>query len=184
MNSIDELKSFINDENIKVYINEEGKTVVEGNILVLPEYSFGYTTLPVKIDILKGSIHWYGGIMQLGVPGTLTSLENFPDEVDGDVIIFKNPNLTSLKGCPKHITGTLQCDHCNISDISDIATYIGRNCILNNNPITDATPLTKCTVEGTIQLVNTPAGKDLEQLKVICDTSVVIVQEDTTIQYN
>lgn len=177
MNPIDELKSFINDENVKVYKNEEGKIVVEGDIVVFPEYSYGYTDFPVKFDILKGSIHWWGGIYQVSEQGTLTSMKNFPDEVYGDVLIFKNPSLTSLDGCPKKITGTLQCDWCNISDISGIATYIGGSCILSHNPITDISPLTKSEVKGTIQLVGTPAGKDVEQLAAIVDSSVVITYD-------
>lgn len=178
MNPIDELKAFINDENVKVYEDEECKIVVEGNIVVFPEFSYGYTYLPVKINILKGDIHWWGGIYQINEPGTLSSLKNFPDEVYGDVWIFKNPDLTSLDGCPKKITGTLSVNNCNISDISGIASYIGGNCILNNNPITDISPLMNSVVEGTIQLVDTPAGKDVEQLKKIIDTSVIIADEN------
>ena len=183
LNDIDILKSFMMDKNAKIYYDDNNNLIVEGNIIVFYDEDYNYSSIPVKIHKLIGNIHWYGGISSINQAGTLTSLKNFPDIVEGDVIIFKNPNLKSLEGCPKHISGTLQCDFCNISSLEGIAEYIGRNCILNNNPITDLSPLYNITVKGITSIVNTPAAYDMEQVNKLADTSILRVNESTDIDY-
>ena len=48
------------------------------------------------------------------------------------------------------------CDHCNISDISGIASKINNNFIASNNPISDISALENITVGGNIELIDTP----------------------------
>lgn len=181
IDSIDILKSFI--KNVDIYYDDNHNIIIKGNVVIFPDEDFNYTEFPVKIHKVIGNIHWYGGVSSINQKGTLNSLHNFPDIVEGDVIIFKNPDLQSLEGCPKHITGTLQCDFCNIRSVEGIAEYIGNNCILNNNPIEDISYLSKIKVDGIISIINTPAAYDEAQVMTLQDTSVVRVNETTDIDY-
>lgn len=184
LSDIDILSSFIKDKDVKIYYEDNTENIiVEGNIVVFYDEDYNYSSFPIKIHKVIGNIHWYGGISSLNQSGTLTSLKNFPDIVEGDVIIFKNPNLTSLDGCPKYISGTLLCDFCNIKSVENIANYIGKNCILNNNPIEDLSPLSNITVNGIISIVNTPAAYNMDQVSKLQDTSVVRINESTDIDY-
>lgn len=183
--NIDILRSFIKDDRIKIYYDNNSNIIIEGNVIIFPDEDYkNYTEFPVKVHKVIGNIHWYGGITTLhNQIGTLASLHNFPDIVEGDVIIFKNPMLQSLEDCPKHISGTLQADFCNIKSIDGIAEYIGNNCILNNNPITDISPLYNITVNGIISIVNTPAAYNTEQINKLKDVSVLNINENSEINY-
>lgn len=173
---IEELKAFINDPNVEVYYDENGKLIINGNVTIFPDNV--YTYFPVQADKLIGSIRWYGGINHIGDPGTLTSMKNFPKEVTENIFIHKNHNLKSLDGCPERIGGTLQADRCDISDISGIAKYIGISCILDYNPIDNLKPMYNSEINGVVSIIGTPCADDMEQLSYVPDTSTLILTAD------
>ena len=146
------LVNMLNDKYVHVYKDEHNNIIVDGTIIIFDKE---YDEFPVKIHKVNGSINWYGHISDEPF-GSLKSLKNFPDIVTGNVYIFNNPKLTSLDGCPKEIYGSLICDHCNISDISGIASKINNNFIASNNPISDISALENITVGGNIELIDTP----------------------------
>ena len=166
------LINFINNNKVSVYRDENNDIIVDGDIVV---YDDIYTYLPVKIHILNGSIIWKGNTDGFK-PGTLSSLINFPDIVNGDVRISKNNNLSSLKYCPKYIAGTLQCDYCNISDISDIATHIGGFLILSYNPIEDVSVLEHVYVGKNIELLHTNV-MSVNDIQLKNDSSVIVYEQ-------
>lgn len=183
IDNIDILKSFINDINVNIYYEPDTENIiVDGDVIVFNENNI-YQAFPVKIYKVNGNIHWNGEIDQLGKMGTLSSLKNFPDIVTGDVIIFKNPNLKSLEGCPKEIGGTLQFDFCNVSDISGISKVIGKNCIMNYNPITDLSPMSDVKISGLVSVVGTPVSEKQDELSYIPDSSIIVTSESDKINY-
>ena len=119
------LVNMLNDKYVHVYKDEHNNIIVDGTIIIFDKE---YDEFPIKIHKVNGSINWYGHISD-DPYGSLKSLKNFPDIVTGNVYIFNNPKLTSLDGCPKEIYGSLICDHCNISDISGIASIFSIDCI-------------------------------------------------------
>ena len=164
------LQYFItNGKDKKIYRDNDNNIIIEGDILI---YNNEYNKFPVKVHKVIGNIYWHGFINGFE-PGSLESLENFPDIVTGSVFIFKNPKLKTLKGCPKYIGGSLQCDNCNISDISDISKHIGDNLILSNNPITDLSILENIHVGNLINIVKTNIT-DISSIKFKNDSSVII----------
>lgn len=185
LNDIDVLKQFINDDSVNVYYKEGTcDIIVDGNINIFNNEDIEYTHIPVKIHTLNGHIHWYGTMTSILKKGMLESFKNFPDIVNGDVIVFKNPNLTSMEGCPKYISGTLQCDRCNISDLTGIAEYVGNNCILDYNPITSFEPMKNMKCNGIISVIDTIAAYDDTERKYIQDISILTVSESDKISYN
>ena len=164
------LQHFIsNGKLLKIYRDENNNIIIDGDILI---YETEYKKFPVKIYKVNGNIFWHGFINGFKL-GTLESLENFPEIVTGSVFIYKNPNLKTLKGCPKYIGQNLQCNNCDISDISDISEYIGQNLILENNPIKDASILEHIYIGNIVNLIRTNI-KDVSNLKFKNDSSVLV----------
>lgn len=162
------LQNFITNGNyLKIYRDDENNIIIDGNVNI---YDTEFTKFPVKIHKVNGTISWHGDTNGLH-HGTLESLENFPDYVSGSVYIYKNPNLKSLKGCPKYIGGNLQCDRCNISDISDISEYIGNSCILSFNPIKDSTILEKIHIGNMLDVAETYIN--LQNVNIVKDSSLI-----------
>lgn len=166
------LVNMLNDKNVHVYKDEHNNIIVDGTIIIFDKE---YDEFPVKIHKVNGSIIWYGHISDEPF-GSLKSLMNFPDIVTGNVYIFNNPKLTSLDGCPKEIYGSLICDHCNISDISGIASKINNNFIASNNPISDISVLENITVGGNIELIDTPWANahknDIKNASIIVEKNI------------
>jgi hypothetical protein len=165
------LNNFINNKSVSVYRDNDNKIIVDGDIVI---YNDEYHHIPVKIDILNGNIIWKGGMDGIKY-GSLYSLLNFPDIVNGNVRISKNPYLTSLKYCPKYISGTLQCENCNISDISDIANYIGGYLILSYNPITDLSKLNDIYIGKNVELLHINS-ENIKNIHLKNDSSVIIYE--------
>lgn len=163
------LQRFItNGKSLKIYRDENNNIIIDGDILI---FETEYTKFPVKIHKVNGNISWHG-LMNGFKFGNLESLENFPEIVTGSVYIQKNPKIKSLKGCPKYIGQSLQCDHCNISDITDISEYIGQNLILANNPIKDVSILENVYVGNLVNIIRTDI--DPFTLKLKNDSSIII----------
>lgn len=167
------LTNFFNNDKLKIYRDNNNDIIVEGDILI---YNSEYTKLPVKFHKLIGDLYWYGDLDGFK-KGTLTTLKNFPDIVEGSVYIQKNPKLTSLKYAPSYISGTLQCNNCNISDISDSLKYVGNSLILSNNPITDITPLNNIYVGNYLTMVN--CNIIMENIHTKNDSSIIITEKIT-----
>ena len=170
------ITNMLNDPHVKVYEDGDGKLIVEGNVVILND---NFNKFPVKIDKVIGSVEWRGCVNQFE-SGSLTSLENFPDEVTGNVYISKNVRLTSLNGCPKKIGGSLVCDHCNISDISGIAgAKIKNHFIASHNPISDISVLEKVYVGRNIELINTPWSRNSADgnISTMNDSSIIVIDE-------
>lgn len=165
------LQHFFNDKNLHIYRDDNNNIIIDGDILIYDRF---FDKIPVKIHKINGNISWHGDIDSFH-KGSLSTLENFPDIVNGSVFIYKNPYLKSLKGCPKHISGTLQCDRCNISDISDISEYIGQYLILSYNPIKDISILENIYIGKNVELIETNA--DISNIKLKNDSSVIIKEK-------
>ena len=165
------LKNFFNNDKLKIYRDYNNEIIIEGDILI---YETEYSEIPVKFHKLIGSLRWHGDTNGFH-SGSLKTLKNFPDIVTGDVLIYKNKKLTSLKGCPKRIEGTLQCNDCNISDISDVSEYIGGFFIASNNPISDISVLHEIYVGSNINLINTKITED-NIIPLKNDSSVIITK--------
>ena len=165
------LQHFFNDKNLHIYRDDDNNIIIDGDILIYDRF---FDKIPVKIHKVNGNISWHGDIDSFH-KGSLSTLENFPDIVNGSVFIYKNPYLKSLKGCPKHISGTLQCDRCNISDISDISEYIGQYLILSYNPIKDISILENIYIGKNVELIETNA--DISNIKLKNDSSVIIKEK-------
>lgn len=166
--------NMLNNPSIKVYETEDGKLIVEGNIIILNN---DYNSFPVKIDKVIGSIEWRGNINKFE-SGSLTTLKNFPDEVTGNVYIYKNTKLTSLDGCPKKIGGSLVCNNCSITDISGLnGCTIAKYFIASDNPISDISVLSNVYVGKNIELINTIWSDKNEEteLKTLNDSSIVVI---------
>lgn len=180
---IDILRTFIHNSNVKIYYEYNTENIiVEGDIVIFNNENI-YSYFPVKIHKVIGNIYWAGDMDQIGIAGTLKSLINFPDIVTGDVYICKNPSLKSLEGCPKEIGGNLQFDYCNVSDISGITEVIGKNCIMNYNPITDLSPMVNVQISGIVSIVGTPAAKNDKEISYIPDSSIIVASESAQINY-
>ena len=170
------ITNIINNPHVKVYENEEGKLIVEGNIVILNNT---YDMFPVKIDKVDGSIEWHGCV-NCFESGSLTSLKNFPDEVTGNVYISKNEKLKSLSGCPKHIGGSLVCEHCDISDISGLnGVTIKGHFIASHNPISDISVLENTYIGRNIELIDTTWSNFSKEndIKTKNDSSIIIKDE-------
>ena len=135
------LQNFLNDKSLKIYRDSENNIIVDGDIYIS---TTDINSMPVKIHILNGSLDWHGE--GLNNNGSLSTLINFPDIINGTLNIYNNPYLRSLKGCPSKITGSLNCNNCMISDISDIAKEIGGTLNISNNPISDISILEKINI--------------------------------------
>lgn len=57
--------------------------------------------------------------------GVLTSMENFPDEIDGDLRVVHQPQLSSWAGAPKRVTGNFTIRNCGFADLSGIPELTG-----------------------------------------------------------
>lgn len=157
-----------NSNNINIYRDNDNNIIIDGDIIM---YDTDLTKFPVKIYKVNGNIYWYGHLSGIKY-GTLETLENFPDIVTGSVLIYKNPKLTSLKYCPKYIGGSLQCDRCNISDISDISEYIGQNLILSYNPIKNYDILEKIHIGNILNVLGNNINK--QDFNLNKDSSLII----------
>ena len=173
---ISAITNMINNPHVKVYEDSEGKLIVEGNIVILDDT---FNKFPIKIDKVFGSVEWRGCANKFE-SGSLSSLENFPDEVTGNVIISKNERLTSLNGCPKNIGGSLVCEFCNISDISDLSgAKIKNDFIASHNPISDISVLENVYVGRNIELIDTTWAKTSkdENISTLNDSSIIVIDE-------
>ena len=168
------LQNFFNDNHLKIYRDSDNKIIIDGNIII---FSNEFTHIPIKIHKLNGSLSWRGDIDEFK-KGSLSSLINFPDIVTGDVRIYKNPNLKSLKGCPKIIGGSLQCNNCNISDISELPEKIYGHFVLSHNPITDLSNLSNIYVGKNIELIGINCDIN-ENIKCLNDSSIIITEDHT-----
>ena len=170
------LKIFFSNynKNLKIYRDENNEIVIDGDIIIFDNM---YTHFPVKFHKLNGSLSWRGYIDGFK-KGSLESLINFPDIVTGDVRIYKNANLKSLKYCPKIIGGHFQCNDCNISDISELPEEIGGSLVLSNNPLIDVSNLNNSHIKGDIYLLNTKV-KDFNSIKLQNDSSLIITEHLT-----
>lgn len=175
-NEVLTLVNMLNDKYVHVYRDENNNIIVDGSIIIFDKQ---YDKFPVKIHQINGSINWYGNISD-DSHGSLKSLKNFPDIVNGNVYIFNNPKLTSLDGCPKEILGSLVCDHCNISDISGIAKRINNCFIASHNPISDISVLENVTIGGNIELIDTIWSKTHKEDTSIKDTSVIVHEDNSS----
>lgn len=120
------LRNWLNKTSLNIYRDDENRIVIDGDVNIDFIYNNSHKYFPIKIHKVNGDITW---------SRNLYSLHNFPDIVNGNVNISRNPYLYSLDGCPKVITGRLQANNCGIDDISGIATEIGTGLNLANNPL-------------------------------------------------
>lgn len=164
------LKNFIDDENVHIYRDEDNNIIIDGNIIIRNSL---FSSFPVKVYKVNGNIEWHGNIGDV-TNGSLCTLINFPDIVNGNVNIYNNPYLKNLDGCPQYISGSLNCYNCNISDISGIGKNIlnGFNC--SNNPINDMSILETINIKGIIYAYNTYYACNNSN-KVINDSSIILV---------
>jgi hypothetical protein len=167
------LMNFLNDKSLKIYKDDDNRIIIEGNIFI---YNTEYTKFPVKIHKLIGDLYWHGDTDGFK-KSSLSTLKNFPDIVEGSVYIQKNPKLTSLKYAPVNISGTLQCNLCNITDISDSLKFVGKSLILSNNPLTDIKPLENIYVGSNINLINCKINT--ENITTKNDSSIIITERIT-----
>lgn len=170
--SIDiEIKTLENffGRSVRVYRDNEGRIIVDGDIVISPdEKLFNY--MPFQIYKLNGDLEWHGdGCKQ----SNLTSLKNFPIIVNGNVCVFSSPNLTSLEGAPREITGNFEFDKCNVTSFDGICESIGKNLIASYNPIKDVTALKDVKVEGIISLIDINP-KLITEAKETANSSIII----------
>lgn len=165
------LQNFINDDQVHIYRDENNNIIIDGNIIIRNTL---FSFFPVKIYKVNGNIEWHGNIGDI-TNGSLSSLINFPDIVNGNVNIYNNLFLKNLNGCPQYISGTLNCYNCNISDISGIGKDIlnGLNC--SNNPISDMSPLENINIKGIIYAYNTYYAINNNDKIKINDTSIIFI---------
>ena len=172
------LKNFLGN-TVKIYRDDDSNIIVEGTVIVSANEKV-FTHMPVKIHKLKGDLYWHS---HNGAPNNLDSLYNFPDVVDGSVYIFGNPKLTSLKYCPKEITGSLICDNCGLTSFDGISEKIGGNLTASHNPIYDVKPLSESIVNGTIVVLDTSIPNPQNSLKTKNHNSSIVDYETSDYQY-
>lgn len=165
------LKNMLRMSNVDIHTDGNNNIIIDGNVII---YDDTYDKFPVKIHKVNGNISWKG-FVDGTKPGSLSSLENFPDIVNGSVFIDKNPMLISLKGAPKEITGTFTCHHGRLNDISDLPKKIGNNLDISNNPIDDISVLEKVFVGGNINISGTNYSKNnnSDNIKTLNDSSII-----------
>ncbi len=54
----------------------------------------------------------------------------------GDLEIYNNQKITSLRGCPKEVTGSLKCQNIGITSLEGCPEKVGRNFYCDENKLT------------------------------------------------
>lgn len=174
-NRIKILKNMLHNNDVKIYVDDKDNIIIEGDIII---YDNEYNNFPVKLYRVNGNIEWHGNTDGMK-SGSLSSFKNFPDIVTGNVYVYGNNKLQTLKNCPKEIGGTFDCSNCNISDISDISEKIKGHLHLQNNPIYNVDVLSKVYIGGNIYIYNTNWSKLTENkhIETISDSSLIITNK-------
>lgn len=144
------LKNFLG-ESVSIYRDADKNIIVDGDIHVLPDNNT-FDHMPVKIHKLNGDLLWHS---ENCAKNNLRSLVNFPDIVNGNVRIFGNPKLKSLKYCPIEINGNFECDRCSITSFDGISQKIDGNLIASFNPIVSTEALESLSISGCISVIDT-----------------------------
>lgn len=124
LNSIYEVNSWLNRNNIQNYIIRQDNSVdVRGNVDISNR---GIYEIPVKFNIVNGSFNCSGNKM--------LDLTGSPILVYGDFDCSNN-KIISLRGGPSHVYGTMDCSNNRLTTLQHAPLHVEENFWANNNEL-------------------------------------------------
>lgn len=155
------------DFNITI---ENDKVIIHGSLMIPGVYS----CLLYKIDEVYGDVI-IDNINEPIEEGNIESLKNFPTIIHGNFICKLNKKLKSFKDGPERVEGNFICVGCGIKDISSLPKYIGGNCDIYCNEITDLAPIFNSNIVGLIDVQFNPCESSKEYMKLLKERKISIV---------
>lgn len=67
----------------------------------------------------------------------LESLKGLPEKITGNLIAGENPNLTSLEGSPKYVSGNFDVSSCSLGSLEYGPIKVGKNYLCSDNDLKD-----------------------------------------------